>query len=184
MVKAQAQPGADVLATVTLPFVDPEAGTALNSRFAQIWSDPPAPHAGSDPGIVINTFGKGKAVWVAAPLQSRADAVDARVFELLLKRILQPPFKFEADTDPAVEVTLFHQEDRHRLLVGMLNLQAQVPAIPVAAAIRVLVPSGGKVRKVSLLPEQKAVEFSHSGSYVSFNVPEFKLVRMALVDYA
>jgi hypothetical protein len=184
MVKAQAQPGAAVLATITLPFVDPEAGTALNSRFAQIWSDPPAPHAGSDPGIVINTFGKGKTVWVAVPLESRADAVDARVFELLLKRILQPPFKFEADTDPAVEVTLFHQEDRHRLLVGMLNLQAQVPAIPVAAAIRVLVPSGGKVRRVSLLPEQKAVEFSHSGSYVSFNVPEFELVRMALVDYA
>ena len=184
MVKAHAQPGATVLATVTLPFVDPEAGTALNSRFAQIWSDPPAPHAGSDPGIVINNFGKGKSVWVAAPLESRADAVDARVFEFLLKLILQPPFKFEADTDPAVEVTLFHQKDRHRLLVGMLNLQAQVPAIPVAAAIRVLVPSGSKVRKVSLLPEEKTVKFSHSGSYVSFHVPEFKLVRMALVDYA
>lgn len=183
MVKAQAQPGAAVLATVTLPFVDPEAGTALNSRFAQIWSDPPALHAGSDPGIVINTFGKGKSVWVAAPLETRADAVDARVFELLLKRILQPPFKFEADTDPSVEVTLFHQEDRHRLLVGMLNLQPQVPVIPVAATIRVLVPSAGKVRKVSLLPEQKAVKFSRSGSYVSFNVPEFTLVRMALVDY-
>jgi hypothetical protein len=183
MVKAQAQPGAAVLATVTLPFVDPEAGTALNSRFAQIWSDPPALHAGSDPGIVINTFGKGKSVWVAAPLEARADAVDARVFELLLKRILQPPFKFEADTDPSVEVTLFHQEDRHRLLLGMLNLQPQVPVIPVAATIRVLVPSAGKVRKVSLLPEQKTVKFSHSGSYVSFNVPEFTLVRMALVDY-
>jgi hypothetical protein len=37
---------------------------------------------------------------------------------------------------------------------------------------------------VLLLPEQKAVKFSHSGSYVSFHVPEFKLVRMALVDYA
>ena len=182
-VKVQAQPGSAVLATVTLPFVEPEAGTALNSRFAQIWSDPPALHAGSDPGIVMNTFGKGKSVWIAAPLEARADAVDARVFDLLLKRILQPPFKFEADTDPAVEVTLFHQEDRHRFLVGMLNLQPQVPVIPVAARIRVLVPPGRKVRRVSLLPEQKAVEFSHSGSYVSFNVPEFKLVRMALVDY-
>ena len=183
IVKAQAQTGAAVLATVTLPFVDPKAGTALNSRFAQIWSDPPALHAGSDPGIVINTFGKGKSVWVAAPLEASADAVDARVFEFLLKRIVQPPFHFEADTDPAVEITLFHQEDRHRLLVGMLNLQAQFPVIPVAATIRVLVPSGRKVRKVSLLPEQEPVGFAHSGSYVSFHVPQFQLVRMALVDY-
>jgi hypothetical protein len=184
MVKAQAQPGAQVLATVMLPFVDPEAGTALNSHFAQIWSDPPAAQPGSDPGIVINSFGKGKAVWVAAPLESRADAVDARVFELLLKRILPPPYKFEADTDPAVEVTLFHQEDRSRLLVGMLNLQMQLPTIPVSAVIRVQVPQGRRVRKVSLLPEQKDVAFSRSGSYVSFQVPEFKLIRMALVEYS
>jgi hypothetical protein len=184
MVKAQAQPGAQILATVTLPFVDPEAGTALNSHFAQIWSDPPATQPDHDPGIVINTYGKGKAIWIAAPLESRADPVDGRVFQLLLKRILAPPYKFEADTDPAVEVTLFHQEDRNRLLVGMLNLQAQVPAIPVAATIRVQVPLGRRVRKVSLLPEQKDVRFSSSGPYVSFRVPEFKLIRMALVEYS
>lgn len=184
MVKARALPGAQILATVTLPFVDPEAGTVLNSHFAQIWSDPPATRPGHDPGIVINTFGKGKAVWVAAPLESRADPVVGRVFQLLLKRILAPPYRFEADTDPAVEVTLFHQEERNRLLVGMLNLQAQVPTIPVAATIRVQVPQGRRVRKVSLLPEQKDLEFSSSGPYVSFRVPEFELIRMALVEYS
>jgi hypothetical protein len=183
-VKAQAQPGAQVLATITLPFVDPEAGTALNSRFAQIWSDPPAAQPGHDPGMVINTFGKGKAVWVGVPLELRADKVDARVFRILLRRFLPPPYKFEADADQAVEVTLFHQEDRNRFLVGMLNLQTQAPTIPVAATIRVQVPQGRKVRRVSLLPEQASVAFSPSGSYVSFRVPEFKLIRMALVEYS
>jgi hypothetical protein len=183
MVKAQADPSAEVLATVTVPFVDPDAGTPINTRFAQIWSDPPAPQSGSDPGIVINTFGKGKAVWIAAPIESRPGAVDACVFQLLLKRVLESPYKFEADTDPAVEVTLFHQQDRQRLLVGMLNLQVQVPTIPVTATIRIQVPVGHKVRKVSLLPEQKDLNFSLSGPYISFHVPEFKLVRMALVDY-
>ena len=184
MVKAQAQPGAEVLATVTLPFVDPDAGTALNAHFAQIWSDPPAAQPGHDPGIVINSFGKGKAIWVAAPLESCADSVDARVFQFLLKRTLPPPYKFEADTDPAVEVTLFHQVDRKRLLVGMLNLQTEVPTIPVAATIRVQVPSGRRASKVYLLPEQKDVAFSNTDSYVSFQVPEFKLIRMALVEYS
>ena len=184
MVKVQAEPGVEVLATVTLPFVDPEAGTALNTHFAQIWSNPPDAQPGHDPGIVINTFGKGKAIWIAAPLESRGDAVNARIFGLLLKRVLQPPYQFEADTDRAVEVTLFHQQDRQRLLVGMLNLQMQVPTIAVAATIRVQIPAGHRARRVSLLPEQKDAIFSAAGPYISFQVPSFKLVCMALVEYS
>jgi len=184
MVKAEAAADAEVLATVTLPFVDPEIGDTFNMRFAQIHSNPPDAMPGQDPGIVVHVFGKGKAVWIAAPYESRPGAVDARLFQLLLRRILTPPYKFEADTDAQVEVTLFHQEDRKRLLLGLLNLQAQVPTIPVGAAVRVQVPAGHTARKVSLLPEQKEVSFAHSGEYIVFQVPEFKLVRMALIDYA
>jgi hypothetical protein len=184
MIQAQSDPSAQVLATVTLPFVDPDEGNPINTRFAQIWSNPPAPEPGKDPGIVMHSFGKGKTIWVAAPLELRADAVDARIFLLLLKRALKPPYKFEADTDPAVEVTLFHQEEKRRLVVGMLNLQMQVPTIPVAATLRVLLPEGRRARKVSLLPEQKEVAFSTAGPYIGFQVPAFKLVSMALVEYA
>lgn len=183
MIKVQADPAAEVLATVTLPFVDPDAGNAVNTRFAQIWSNPPAPQPGRDPGIVINSFGKGRTIWVAVPLESRGDAVDAAIFELLLKRVLPPPYEFEADTDRAVEFTLFHQEDRDKLLVGMLNLQTQLPAIPVAATIRVQVPEGHRASRVSLLPEQKEIAFSSTGAYISFQIPSFNLVATALVEY-
>jgi hypothetical protein len=184
MVKVQAGRIAEILATVTLPFVDPDAGNALNTRFAQIWSNPPASQPGNDPGIVINTFGSGKSIWVAAPLESRGNDVDARIFQLLLMRILQPPYKFEADTSRAVEITCFHQRDRRRLLIGMINLQAQVPTIPVAATVRVQVPAGHRARSVHLLPEQRELPLSSSGPYVSFQVPAFSLVRMVLVNYA
>jgi hypothetical protein len=183
MVKAEAAPGTEILAAVTLPFVDPAAGDWLNSRFAQIHSNPPAAHPGKDPAIVINAFGKGKTAWIAAPFESRPGAVEARVFMHLLRRILPPPYKFEADTNAQVEVTLFHQTERRRLLVGMLNLQAQMPPIPVAATIRVSMPEGRGARRVLLLPEQKEIAFSRSGPYVEFKVPEFRLVRMAVVDY-
>ncbi len=183
MVKAQAAPGANVLATVTLPFVDPEAGSALNTRFAQIWSNPPDTQPGRDPGIVINSFGKGKAVWIAAPLESQANAINARIFDLLLKRALSPPYHFEVDTDHEVEVTLFHQEDHHRMLLGMLNLQAQLPTKPVAATVRVQVPRGYRARRVSLLPQEKELAFSPAEPYISFQVPAFNLVSMVMVDY-
>ena len=183
MIKARANDGAQVLATVTLPFVEPEVGNALNTRFAQIWSNPPSPRPGADPGIVINIFGQGKAAWIAAPLESHPNAVNASVFQILLKRLLPPPYKFEAETDRAVEITLFHQKDRRRLLVGMLNLQEQLPTIPVPVTMCVQIPEGRRPHKVSLLPEQKEIAFLAAGSYIGFQVPAFKLVRMALVEY-
>jgi hypothetical protein len=109
--------------------------------------------------------------------------VDAKIFTLLLRRVLQPPYKFEADTDRAVEVTLFDQEDQHRLLVGMLNLQDALPTIPVGATVRVLVPRGRKATRVLQLPDKKEVPFQESGPYVRFTIPPFKLVSMAFVEY-
>ena len=63
MIQAEALPGAEVLATVTLPWVAPELAHSIGSHFAQIISDPPAETPGTDPGLVIHTYGKGKAVW-------------------------------------------------------------------------------------------------------------------------
>lgn len=183
MVKVEAAATAQVLATITLPFVDPHVGNAINTRFAQIWSDPPALRPGKDPGIVIHEFGKGRAIWAAGPLESRDDSASTSVFVMLLKRALQPPYQFEADTERVVEVTLFHQKDRKRLLVSMLNLQAQVPPIPVDATLRIQVPEGRKPNRVSLLPEQNEVSFSQVGSYIQFRVPSFTFVSMATVDY-
>jgi hypothetical protein len=182
MFKVQADPAAQILATITLPFVDPMVGDSINMRYAQAASNPPDTEPGQDPGIVINSFGKGKTIWVAAPMESHPDAAVASAFQSLLKRVLPPPYKFEADTDSEVEVTLFHQEDRHRLLVGMLNLQVSTALVP--ATLRIQVPAGRGARSVSLLPEQKDLSFSRTGSYISFQVPPFNLVSMAVVDYA
>ena len=46
MVKVQADPAAEMLATVTLPFVDPEAGTALNTASRRFGAILPPPNRG------------------------------------------------------------------------------------------------------------------------------------------
>ena len=118
MLKAIALPGAEVLATITLPFAPPTQGRPIGSRFGAIHSNPPALTPGTDPGLVMNSFGKGKALWVAAPIESSSEAVNIRLVAALLKRLLPGPYYFEADTHPSVEMTLFHQEDKNRLLAG------------------------------------------------------------------
>ena len=130
MLKATVLPGAEVLATITLPFAPPAQGRPIGSRFGAIHSNPPALTPGTDPGIVWNTFGKGKSVWVAAPIESSSEAVNARLVAALLKRVLPGPYRFEVETHPSVEMTLFHQEEKKRMLAGLLTMQEQLPPIP------------------------------------------------------
>ncbi len=183
LVQAQALPGAEVLARATMPMVPARDGYTIGTRFAQIWSNPPATTPGNDPGIVINSLGKGKTVWVAAPIESRTEAVYARVVSHLIHRILPGPYHFEVDTHRAVEMTLFHQAEKQRLLVSLLNAQPQTPTIPVGATVRVLLPGQQKPKRVLHLPDQKEVAFEKAGPYVQFVVPPFKILAMAAVEY-
>lgn len=184
VVKGEVKPGVEVLATVTLPIVAPDVGYTVGTRFTQIWSDPPAETPGLDPAIVVNSFGKGKAIWIAAPIESRTDPIDASLVVNLLKRNLPSPYKFEAETNRAVEMTLFQQEDKNRLLAGFLNMQDQVPTIPVGATVRVQVPGQRRVSRVLLLPDKKEILYENAGAYVQFKMPPFSTIAMALVEYA
>jgi len=181
MVKVAALPGADVLATVTLPFVPPALGRPIGSHFGAIHSNPPNPTPGTDPGIVSNSFGKGKAIWVAAPIEIGAEAVNARLVTALVKRGLPAPYYFEVETHPSVEMTLFHQKEKKRLLVGLLTMQDELPAFPVGARARVQSP--GKVTAVLQLPDLKPLKFNAGTPYVQFDLEPFTSLSMVMVEY-
>ncbi len=91
MLKAMTLPGAEVLATITLPFAPPAQGRPIGSRFGAIHSNPPALTPGTDPGLVRNTFGKGRAMWAAAPIESSTEAVNARLVAALLNACCPGP---------------------------------------------------------------------------------------------
>ena len=80
-------------------------------------------------------------------------------------------------------MTLFHQKDKKRLLVGLLSMQELLPAIPVGATVRVQPPAGRTVKSVSKLPERKAVKFETSGAYQQFHLEPFDMFAMLLVEY-
>ena len=79
-------------------------------------------------------------MWVAAPIESRTESVYAAIVSHLIRRVLPGPYRFELDAGPAVEMTLLDQAEKHRLLVSLLNTQAQVPVTPVGATVRVHLP--------------------------------------------
>ena len=186
MIRGEALAGSQVLATVTLPYVPIESEHVIGSHFADIESDQPALTPGSDPALVQHSFGKGRAVWLAAPLESShsgSEEVNGRLVLSVLRRVFPGPYYFEADTHPSVEMTLYHQPDKKRMLAGLLNMQQQLPPIPVEATVRVQVPSGRRVTRVVSIPEQKTVPFEKAGPYTQFRLQPFDALAMAIVEY-
>jgi hypothetical protein len=183
MVIAEALAGTETLAFVTLPFVEPEVGKNIGSRFTAIHSDPPALAPLTAPGVTVRKFRKGWAVWMAAPFEMRDEKVNHDMLVHLLRRVLHGPFRFEVDTHPAVEMTLFHQPERKRMRAGLLNLQRQLPQIPVGAKVRVLLPEERLAKRVLLLPENVPVPFVQEGDFARFEVAPFDTLAMLAIDY-
>jgi len=131
----------------------------------------------------VNSFGKGKAIWIAGRIEALTEPVGHNLVKHLLRNSLPGPYRFEAETNRVVEVTVFDQREQHRLLIGLINLQEHVPTIPVGAVVRVLPPPGRKVRRVLQLPDQKPVRFEKSRPYIQFQIEPFKLVFLAVAEY-
>lgn len=170
-----ARPGAEVLGTLALPYTDP----ADPHHFASIHNNPPGLWT-DHPAIVLNRFGAGKAIYVAADLES----VDAHrdVFVGLL-RTLARPFSFEADAPKCVELTLFRQRNRRRDIISLVNFQKDLPNVPVED-VRVRIRLEGRdPKRLLLLPKETKLTFTVVEDRVQFTAPRLDTLLMLALEY-
>lgn len=173
-VRLQTDPGAQVLATLTLPYTDPSDFT----RFASIHSNPPG-IATADPAIVSHPYGKGRVIYSAGELERWE--LSRQVF-LQLVHSFQIPFSFAADAPGCVEVTLFDQPEQDRWIVNLLNFQSSLPNLPVLD-IKVRLRIGNITPKqVLLLPEEKPLPFTIHTPYLEFCLERLETFAMVAVE--
>src|SRR5262249_1715618 len=123
------------------------------SRFASIHSNPPG-KATDRPEIVLNRFGNGRAIYCASPIETVASLDGA--FARLLRR-LHDRYCFEADAPASVEMTLFHQPERNRYRLSLVNFQKDLPNIPVTnIPVRLRLPK--RVVRIVQIPSGSQVE--------------------------
>jgi hypothetical protein len=184
MIQAEAGEAVTVLASITLPFVDPAVGSNIGSHFAAIHSNPPALQTTASPAITVHPFGRGLAVWMAAPMESRDEEVNRALLVHLLRRFLPGPYRFEADTHPTVEITLFHQPEKNRMILGLLHMTRELPSLPVTACVRVLPPKGARIKRVTMVTYGTSPLTTEDGDYVTIHVPTFDTYTMCAIEYA
>ncbi|MBK9138494.1 MAG: beta-galactosidase [Verrucomicrobia bacterium] len=172
MMDARARPGATVLATRTLPWPAPDARS-----FSSIHSNPPW-IATDQPEVVWNEFGSGRAIYSASALEE-VETLHESVGRLL-RRLCGAP-TCEVVAHPAVEVTLFHQPDRRRYVLSLVNFQKDLPNSPLVN-VPVTLRVTGRVGRVEWLPSGRRLSFRAGPDGARFVVPRLEtLARVAIV---
>jgi len=173
--EVKAHPSARVLATTTLPWPAPDP-----SKFASIHSDPPW-QATDRPEVVFHRFGEGRVVYCSSLLESIAGLSDTFI---KLLRMLNDVYTFEADAPKVVELTLFHQPDRRRYLLCLVNFQKDMPNIPVEGIqIRLRLPGTGPQHIVQL-PDGKQIDHQRREGVVTFAAPRLETLAMFALETA
>lgn len=169
------RPGAEVLATTTLPWPAPNA-----TQFSSIHSNPPWVPT-DRPEIVMNRAGKGRVVYSASVLET-VPGLSATLTRLL--KMLCGPTRLEVEAPACVEATLFHQPDRHRYVLTLANFQKDLPNLPVEEIkVRLRLPNE-RVHRVTQLPSGHAVAHSEPSGQVAFKAPRLELIEMFAVEVA
>jgi len=168
---------AEVLATITLPYTDPKG-----TKYASILTNPPGIKT-EHPALVLKSFGKGRTLYAAGVLESMGHHSQREVLVRLLRSLCSRPFWFEADGPKCVELTLFDQPEHKRCVLHLLNIQQDMPNVPVREMIVRLNLRGRTPAKLVVLPSGEALSYKIEGQSMIFTVPELKDYRMLCLEY-
>ena len=171
----RAHPGAKVLGTITLPYSDP----ADPDRFASIHGNPPGIPT-DYPAIILNRFGNGQVIYVSGELEN---SETYRHIFINLIRQLHSAFTFEADAPHPVEISAFHQEDKRRYLISLVNFQKDLPNIPVDNVRVRLKLDGRRVKRLVSLPDERKLNFELRDEFAHIQLPRLETFQMMALDY-
>ncbi|MCM8900060.1 alpha-L-fucosidase [Caldicoprobacter algeriensis] len=167
-----------ILATITLPYTNPSE----SGQFASIHSNPPGINT-EYPSVIYGSYGRGKVIWVAAPLEAAQQEPHRQVFVNMIRELATEPFAFQADGPGVAEITLFHKEEENRFLVSVVNIQEGFHILPVYnMTVRIRLDNKKPVRVV-MLPSKKEIKFDVKNGYVEFKIDKLDIFKMFAVDY-
>ncbi|MHB9034962.1 MAG: hypothetical protein ACYC6L_18175, partial [Anaerolineae bacterium] len=91
-------------------------------------------------------------------------------------------FSVAADAPGCVELTTFHQPERNRYLVSLVNFQKEMPNIPITG-IKVRLQVNQRINRLAMLPNEESWPYEAAGGWVTFELPTLETLGMFAVDY-
>jgi len=102
----------------------------------------------------------------------------------LLRSLCTRSLWFEAEGPKCVELTLFDQPEHKRSLLHLLNIQQEMPNVPVHGMIVRLELRGRTPAKLAVVPSGETLSYKIEGRSMIFTAPELKDYRMLCLEYS
>jgi hypothetical protein len=173
---AAAASDAEVLATITLPYTDPDDPI----HFTSIHNNPPG-IATKNPAVVEHRHGKGRALWVAGPVEV-ADFSENALRPLLLH--LAGGSRVETNAPKVVEITTFQQPENGRLILSLVNFPRELPPVSVRDVTVTVRGTGAAARRATLAPSGDRLPLTQGPDSFTITVPLLEAFAMAVVELA
>jgi len=165
---------AEVLARVCGPFTDPDDP----DHYASIHSNPPGPIT-EFAGLTVNRFGKGKCIYLSAPLFASGNHAQRTFLARLVGQHVHSSVLTEVDAPGCVEVTVLKSSVEGSYLLCFVNYQAELPNVPVrGVSATVKLPGGVTPAGFTRLSDGKPAEVETVGGAFRISVPELETLEI------
>lgn len=170
----------EVLAKPGLPYTDP----ADSTRFSSIHSNPPAKSI-DGAAMVLRKIGKGKVFYTAVQIEAAGmEYVSQRkMFRNIVEHLIDGKVAFRSNAAPYVDFTLVDQKEHSRLLLSFVNLQHNLPIIPINDVEVDVYLEGREVERVCKLPNLEEVDFVQKDGYVMLGLSTLHVYDAMLIYY-
>ncbi|HEY6395094.1 MAG TPA: hypothetical protein VIX12_06715, partial [Candidatus Binataceae bacterium] len=136
------------------------------------------------PMMTINEYGTGRAVYSAVPIESANGESEARLFVEIVRSLLDGRLSYTAEAHPALWMSACDQPDCTRVMASFLNFQADLPPVPVPVSFELRPPRGRIFRKLTLVPDGRAIGFAiDSDGTLRARLESVALLAMVVAEY-
>lgn len=162
-----------IIAKITLPYTNQD-----ELKFASIHSNPPGIKT-DIPGVAVTSYGNGKVLWSAIPVEFFEHYDYKRIFINLINDVFKTEYSVISDAPKNVEIISFREENAITVSTVLLNEEYEAPLIN---CFEIKVKTEKKPCSVILLPEENKIDFEYENGYTIFKTRNLDIFDMYKIN--
>jgi len=168
-------PKVKTLATITLPY----SSSDETVKFGSAISNPPG-YVTQHPSVTLNTYGKGRAMYIAAPLEKETLRPQRQAFASLIGGLYDP--RLSTNAPEWLEIIVFRDTENGRYQITLHNVSENERKL-VARGVRVTLVIPERVTSVRNVATNRAVKYEQGKGQVTITIDELCDFAMFLIEY-